>query len=148
MSSFDVCCDSWQNAVSTRSPCDAMRDIDCDGDLNEGDFNPVSAATRKPVRSDDFVSNSPLGNLPFWKWLHYGMPDQSGCKDCKWELVGVEYTCENKVARISSRSERISAEYEYKATWKCPANGQTQVTDDSATMDGLRCPAPPNRSWP
>jgi hypothetical protein len=68
------------------------------------------------------------------------MPSQSGCKGCKRELVRVDYTCQHQVVRTGRRSERIDAEYQYKATWKCPAIGQTEVTDESATMEGLRCP--------
>jgi hypothetical protein len=142
----DVCCDSWQNAVNTGSPCDALRDIDCDGKLNENDSSPLRAPAREES-SDDFVINSPRGNLFFWREIYDGMPDQVWCKDCKWELVGVQYTCENKV-RGTGRSETIDAEYKYKATWKCPANGSTTVKNGRAVMEGLRCPSPPNQSWP
>src|SRR6266550_1924569 len=98
VNSFDVCCDAWQNAVSTRSPCNAQRDIDCDGILNESDRRPLSARFRE-LTAADFVSNSPLSNLPFWREIHNAMPSQNDCKDCKWELVGIKYTCENKVER-------------------------------------------------
>ncbi len=145
--SHDVCCDTWQNAGNTRSPCDARRDIDCDGELNETDSSPFERPYQYP-RSDDFVSNSPLTPLPFWKNLHLGMPARSECKDCKWELVAVDYSCENKVWR-SGQYEAIDAEYKYQATWKCPGNGQLKkVEDSSVTMEGMRCPKPPNRSWP
>lgn len=133
---YDVCCDSWQNAVSTGSPCDAQRDIDCDGKLNENDVNPLRAPS-KEASSDDFVSNPPLTpTLPFWRHVYEAIPDQSDCKDCKWELVGVQYTCEEEVERTGRRSESINAEYKYQATWKCPANGSTTVTNDYATMKG------------
>lgn len=146
--SDDVCCDSWQNAVSTGSPCDAQRDIDCDGKLNENDLNPLRAPA-KERSSDDFVINSPRGNLFFWREIYDDMPDQVWCKDCKWELVGVQYTCEEKVERTGRRSERIDAVYKYKATWKCPADlSTTETKNGSATMEGLRCPTPPNQSWP
>ena len=154
--SFDVCCDSWQNAVSTRSPCNAMRDIDCDGTLNESDFLPLNAPRRKGSAAD-FVSNSPLSNLPFWRQIHEAMPSQNDCKDCKWELVGIKYNCENKVERTGPRSESRNAEYEYEATWTCPDTGQATVKNGSATMEGqnqrrgspcCRCPTPPNGSWP
>ena len=145
---FNVCCDSWQQAIDSGSPCDPLRDIDCDGTPNENDGAPFRSASLAP-RSDDFVSNPPLTPaLPFWRKVQEGMPDQSGCKDCKWELVGVNYTCEHQVVRTGRRSERVDAKYKYEATWKCPATGQTEVTDESATMEGLRCPTPPNRSWP
>lgn len=154
--SFDVCCDTWLNTWSLRSPCDARRDIDCDGTLNENDLDPLFAPMKKGS-SDDFVSNEPLTNLPFWRKLYEGMPSQSDCTDCKWELVGVKYTCENKVERTGRRSETRNAEYDYQATWKCAATGQTRVTTDSATMEGqrqrrgspcCRCPSPPSGSWP
>ena len=155
--SDDVCCDSWQNAVSTSSPCDAQRDIDCDGKLNENDSNPLRAPSKEPS-SEDFVSNPPLTpTLPFWRQVSEAMPEQSDCKDCKWELVGIQYTCKDEVERTGRRTESKNAEYKYQATWKCPANGQTKVTSDYATMKGseqrrgspcCRCPNPPSGSWP
>ncbi len=155
--SFDVCCDTWLNTWSLRSPCNARRDIDCDGTLNEEDLEPLLAPLKRGS-SEDFVSNAPLTpTLPFWRQLYEGIPSQSDCTDCKWELVGVQYTCENKVERTGRRSERLNAEYKYQATWKCPASGQTKVTSDYATMKGseqrrgspcCRCPSPPSGSWP
>ena len=145
--SFDVCCDSWRNAANTGSPCDARRDIDCDGTLNESDQMPEYAFRDR--RPDDFVSNSPLSNMPFWKRLHE--PVQTGCKDCKWELVRVEYTCKNVADPVRSARRAgmvFDATYNYQATWKCPSSGQTQETRDTVTMVDLRCPTPPNRSWP
>lgn len=148
--SFDVCCDSWQNAANTGSPCDARRDIDCDGALNESDSEPE----RRSGRSDDFVSNSPLSNLPFWKKLYPEIPDQSGCKDCKWELVRVEYTCQDLGRRYETgweSSNVIDAAYNYQATWKCPANGQTQEKGGNVRMENLRCPrewSQTTRYWP
>lgn len=149
--SFDVCCDSWRNAADTGSPCDARRDIDCDGELNESDQMPDESFRER--RSDDYVSNSPLGGLPFWKKLHAMMPGASGCKDCKWELVRVEYTCKNvadpvRAARQNREGMVFDATYKYQATWKCPATGATQQTQDVVPMVDLRCPTPPNRSWP
>lgn len=147
--SFDVCCDSWRNAANTGSPCDARLDIDCDGDLNDSDtMAEYSGRAREP---DDFVTNSPLGGLPFGKDLYKFMPGASGCKDCKWELVRVEYECKNVAAPIRSANRpgmAFDATYKYKATWKCPSNGQTRETNDVATMYDQRCPDPSNASWP
>jgi hypothetical protein len=157
LSKYDVCCDNWQNAVSTSSPCNAKRDIDCDGKLNENDVNPFRAPS-KEGSSEDFVSNPPLTpTLPFWRQVYESIPEQSDCKDCKWELVGIQYTCKDEVERTGRRSESRNAEYRYQATWKCPANGSTTVTNDYATMKGseqrrgspcCRCPSPPSGSWP
>jgi hypothetical protein len=138
--SFDVCCESWQNAANTRSPCDARQDIDCDGVLNESDSQPERSARR----SDDFVSNSPLTNLPFWQKISPDIPDQSACKDCKWQLGHVAYTCDNLARRHLpgwESSNAIDATYHYLATWKCPSNGQTQQKWGDVRMENLQCPS-------
>jgi hypothetical protein len=137
--SFEVCCEAWQNSVDTNSPCDARLDIDCDGFTNELDPDPVTHqfTPRWSGRSDDFVSNSPLGGLPFWKQLHEGMPSPSECKDCKWELMSLKYQCDSSASA-----------YYYQAMWKCPSSGETKETNETADMTGSRCPVPPNGSWP
>ena len=145
--SFDVCCDSWRKAADTQSPCDARRDFDCDGTPNDSDTMPEYAFRDR--RPDDFVTNSPLTGMPFWKSLY--QPAQSGCKDCKWELVRVEYTCKDEYDPIRSARESrnvFDAKYNYQATWKCPANGQTQMISNDVSMVDRRCPKPPKRSWP
>lgn len=147
--SFDVCCDSWRKGANTKSPCDARRDFDCDGMPNESDTMPEYAFRDR--RSDDFTSKSPLTGLPFWTKLHERMPTQSGCKDCKWELVRVEYTCKDEHDPMRSARESrnvFDAIYHYQATWKCPTNGQTQGTSNDVTIVNGRCPTPQNRSWP
>ena len=132
--SFDVCCDTWQKAASTGSPCDARRDIDCDGTPNETDFIPFTAPTETP--SDlDFFTNSPLQNLPFWKDLRWYIPSQNECKNCKWELVRVDYTCKDEVIQ-------------YQTTWKCPATGQLKKGEVGFAANRSRCPVPPKKSWP
>lgn len=132
--SFDVCCDTWQKAASTGSPCDARRDLDCDGELNENDATPLNAPAAAPSDTD-FVSNSPLTNLPFWKQLRSHMPSQSECKDCKWELVRVDYTCKDEVI-------------EFQPTWKCPSTGLLKKSEVGFAPNRSRCPVPPTRSWP
>ncbi|MEK6334002.1 MAG: hypothetical protein AABM67_03575 [Acidobacteriota bacterium] len=145
--SFEVCCDSWRKAAETKSPCDARLDFDCDGTPNSSDQMPDYAFRDR--RPDDFLTNSPLSSLPFWKSLY--QPSQSGCKDCKWELVRVDYTCKEEYDAVASARQHRSvfdAKYDYQATWKCPATGQSQVQKETVTKDGLRCPTPPKRSWP
>lgn len=132
--SFDVCCDTWQKAASTGLPCDARRDIDCDGEPNETDLTPLNAPSESPSETD-FVSNSPLSNLPFWRQLRWHIPSQRECKNCKWELVRIDYTCKDEVI-------------EYQTTWKCPATGQLKKGEVAFTENRSRCPVPPNRSWP
>lgn len=146
---FQICCSSWREAANSGSPCDALNDVDCDGDLNQSDPSPLSAPQRY-ARSDDYVSNSPLTNLPFWKGIFGPSSDDVVCKDCKWELTGVRYTCKNEVW-ASGRRERIDAVYSFDATWQCPSSGRTTQTKGTERKNGLRCPsrsAGRTLSWP
>lgn len=146
LSSFDVCCDEWRKAVRTKSPCDAWRDLDCDGKPNERDAAPIRASvTREP---DDFVSEGGITSIPFWKQIHEAMPPPKECEDCKWELVRLQYSCRNIPRQGRFRREVNDAVYEYEATWNCPNTQSSQVETATATMRGLYCPRPPNRTWP
>jgi hypothetical protein len=132
--SFDVCCEAWKQAARSGSPCDVRKDIDCDGEPNEKDVTPLEAPGN--LRSDaDYVTNSPVTNLPFWKELYRHIPSQRECKDCKWELVKVDYTCKDEVI-------------EYQTTWKCPGTGLLKEGELVYTANRSRCPVPPKRSWP
>ncbi len=145
---FDVCCESWRNAVRTKSPCDARADIDCDGEPNENDRMTEYAFpdARSP---NDFVSG-PMTSMPFWQKIYPYINDGSSC-ECKWELVRVDYTCQHAPNLQSSNETggRVwDATYKYEATWKCPRGGKTSVTRDTVVMAGRQCPTPPNRTWP
>ena len=141
--SFDVCCSSWQKAANSGTPCDARRDIDCDGARNESDSEPENPAGS----ADDFVINSPVSSsLPFWKKLYPEMPDQRGCKDCKWELVRVAFTCQDLERRYDpgwESSNETYAGYNFQAWWKCPATGQIEKRGGNVRMENLHCP----REW-
>ena len=48
----EICCDKWEEAKRTKSPCDVMLDSDCDGKPNSEDDRPVTAESTKPA--EDF----------------------------------------------------------------------------------------------
>jgi hypothetical protein len=146
VTSFDVCCEEWRKARGTQSPCDARRDLDCDGVPNERDASPIRAQVTR--EGDDFVSEGGITGIPFWKQIHEALPRPTDCKDCKWELVRVQYTCRNIPRQGRFRREINDAVYEYEATWNCPNTGKSEIKKETATMQGLYCPRPPNRTWP
>ena len=54
-------------------------------------------------------------------------------------MVRVEYACKEEFDPVRSAGKPGSvfdAKYDYKATWKCPANSQTEVRTNSETMYG------------
>ena len=154
---FDVCCDSWRNAANTKSPCDARLDIDCDGMPNNRDrFAEIPLDERgsreffvypgqfPPSNSTVYPGRVPPLHSTVYDYLH--APDQSECKDCKWELVRYESTCKNVPNLILSDREGMDffdAEHKVKATWKCPANGQTKENQETVIMEQVGCPPKP-----
>ena len=130
--SFYVCCESWLSALNSKSPCDVRKDTDCDGEINEADrFPDIPLDTR--IGRDFFVMNArpwpaDAGDQlrPPWRYLH--APDQSECKDCKWELIGYEFTSKQipDMGMSSYGDTYMDTEYRFKTTWKCPASGQTK----------------------
>ena len=144
---FQVCCEKWQRSAATTPPCDRLKDIDCDGTVNERDEDPVSAPYSDWM-VEDFVSNQPMAMaVPFWKEIW--PPGQSDCPECQWELVGLEFDCENLIQRTGRRRETNHARYSYKGTWRCPMTGNLQKQDRVVTMFDVRCPIPAGRRhWP
>lgn len=144
---FQVCCEKWQSSAATTPPCDRSKDIDCDGTMNETDSEPVSASY-DDLMAEDFVINQPIAMaVPFWKDIL--PPGQAGCPECQWELVELEFDCENLVQRTGRRRETNHARYSYKGTWRCPMTGNLQKQDRVVTMWDVRCPTSAGRRhWP
>jgi hypothetical protein len=43
-----VCCDEWERAKLSKSPCDPLVDADCDGTLNDEDVETLNAPSPSP----------------------------------------------------------------------------------------------------
>jgi hypothetical protein len=135
-----VCCDKFQEAARTGTPCDPRADVDCDGRPNERDLVPEMIGNRTdPLAPPTFGRPYPsIGRRfsepedapidPFPPGLNSDdtefFPPVDKC-DCKWELVKGTLTCS-----ADGRQPHV-----YQARWRCPSTGNEQFTrkETSAT---------------
>jgi len=122
-----VCCDKFNDAVSSGNPCDPRSDVDCDGQPNKSDSqgNGVLPAidgifTERP--------NAERAAFPTGLTLDEIMPPDQ-CKDCKWELIKGVVKCNPDPTK----------RHTYESTWRCPTTGAV-VQVDKLSKPGANCP--------
>jgi hypothetical protein len=109
-----VCCDRWRQAAVADSPCNPLRDADCDGKLNaQDDFVDVP-------ETYETAPGAPIDAPPRGLNLDEISPTEP-CEDCKWVLTRGELKCNSS-----------ATEHTYLATWKCPKTGAEQITVKTA----------------
>ena len=128
----EVCCDKWQQATASGSPCNPMVDADCDGIPNQRDPFPIQPQPR------EFQNSSGVNDmLPIWKDIADRIP-QEPCEGCQWTVGKLDYKCKN--VEIHRRESYREAQYEYQARWKCPSTGRELVTSGRMSARGAQCP--------
>jgi hypothetical protein len=119
-----ICCDKFNDAVRTGSPCDPTQDLDCDGQPNTSDLESNGIPD-----IDTFVQPNNAAIDTFPPYLDRGNPDfqpnrtaqnskDVGSCPCKWQMTKGELVC----------SPDGKQQHHYKATWKCPTTGAEVVT--------------------
>ena len=110
-----VCCDRWRQATAAGSPCNPLRDVDCDGKLNaQDDF--VDFQKTFEIAPSATIDATPRGlNLE-------EISPTEPCEDCKWVLIRGELKC----------GGGANGAHTYLATWKCPKTGAEQITVKTA----------------
>jgi hypothetical protein len=122
-----VCCVDFLKAVRSGVPCDPRADLDCDGKLNDADFD-LTVAPESPKgfpHIDLFTKPEGASIDPFPAGLDPDdpnfIPPAQKC-DCKWELLKGTLNC----------SPDGRQPHSYQARWRCPSTGNEVFTRKEA----------------